>query len=180
MKRIINNIVIVFFLLFCNLSFSLISIGEKVSAFKLTSGSDKHLFSSDLKGKIVTIFYETKETTEVNRLLKNELNKFYYSHLGLMHKNVVRLAVIDASSANLFTKFIWKRKMRNASSKEKLTIYGDWDGSMRKAFKIPKNSIAFFITDKKGVIRYIKSGRVAQFEIGKIKELLNSLVLQAD
>ena len=33
-----------------------------------------------VKGKVVVIFYETKDAVEKNRKLKNELNKFYNSY----------------------------------------------------------------------------------------------------
>jgi peroxiredoxin len=158
-------------------AFPLINAGIKMPDFKVMDGNEKWLNSNELKGKVITIFYEDKDKVKENRELKKYLNKYYDENISITEKNVVRLAVIDASPSNALTRWIWRRKMRNASVEEKLTVYGDWDASMRKSFEIPEEAIAFLIVDKKGIIRYTKIGKIQNTEFDKIKQLLTEVTL---
>ncbi|MDD4183553.1 MAG: redoxin domain-containing protein [Candidatus Omnitrophica bacterium] len=161
------------------LSFPLVSfsdsqlIGTQAQEFTVRSGDNKELNLKDVEGKVVTIFYETKNEIEKNRKLKTELNKFYIEQPEAVKKNVVRLAVVNCK--NVIFSGAWKSALRDNSEKEGITIYGDWSGKMASAYKVKDNDSNFIIFDKHGTIRYYCTGSVNDEEIGKIKELLKKI-----
>lgn len=143
--------------------------------FKVKSGNDKILTLEMTKGKVIVIFYETKDVVEKNRKLKNELNKFYDNQSNNVKEFIVKLPIINCSSSFWpFTK-IWKKKLIENSKKEGITIYGDWDGKFFSDYKMKDKESNVLIIDKKGIIKYYEYGKIEDKEINKIKEILNSL-----
>lgn len=167
--------------IFLGISFTVVSfveslkIGTDAPAFKVKSGDNEILTLDMMKGKVIVIFYETKDVVEKNRELKNELNKFYSEQPDSLKELIVKLPVINCSGA--FWPFIgiWKRKLKENSRKEDITIYGDWDGKMFSDYKMKDKESNVVIIDKKGIIRYIASGKVGNKELNKIMELLKEL-----
>ncbi|MCK9614640.1 MAG: peroxiredoxin family protein [Candidatus Omnitrophica bacterium] len=149
-------------------------IGLKAPDFIVRSGDNKELSLSDIKGKVITIFYETKNEIEKNRKLKTELNKFYEEQPEAVKEGVYRLAIVNCNGV-IFSG-AWKSALRENSEKEGITIYGDWSGKMASAYKAKNNSSNFIIIDKHGVIRYYACGIVNDKEINKIKDLLKKLI----
>lgn len=146
--------------------------GINAPYFKVISGDDKELNSFMIKGKVVVIFYETKDLIEKNRKLKNELNKFYDEQPDTIKNLIVKLPIIDCSGAfKLFTG-MWKNSLIDHSKKERMVIYGDWDAMMFSNFKMKKDESNILILDKKGIIQYYKQGTIEDKEIIEIKELL--------
>lgn len=152
-----------------------LKIGTKAPSFEVKSGDNKILTLDMIKGKIIVIFYETKDVVEKNRQLKDELNKFYNEQPDTVKELIVRLAVIDCSSAFWPFTEIWKSKLKENSKKEGITIYGDWDGKMKSSYKMKGEESNIVIIDRSGIIRYFASGKVNVDEIDKIKELLKGL-----
>ena len=69
--------------IFLGISFTAVSftenlkIGTDAPAFEVKSGDDEILTLDMIKGKVIVVFYETKDVVEKNRKLKDELRKFY-------------------------------------------------------------------------------------------------------
>ncbi len=169
----------IFFLAVIFSLFSLVSfsenelLGTQAKEFTVRSGDNKELSLSDVKGKVIILFYESKDTTEKNRKLKTELDKFYDEQPAAIKNEVVRLAVV--SCKNVIFSGAWKSSLRENSQKEGLIIYGDWDGKMALAYRAKGSDSNFFIIDKRGVIRYYNYGSIDEAEIVKIKSLLKEL-----
>jgi len=159
-------------------AFCLLNSGTTAPEFAVVSGDDRHISLSHLKGTVITVFYETrdKETTERNRELKNELNRFYISQPDSIRKHVSKLAIINCSAAFWPFKEIWKKNLVKNSIKEEMTIYGDWDGRFFEDYLIVKDESNFIIIDKTGKVRYSKAGRVEKIDFSAIKQLLEKLV----
>lgn len=147
--------------------------GNLAPAFKVSSGDNKELSLDDLKGKVVVIFYETKDTKEKNRQLKDELNKFYDAQPDSLKESILRIPVINCKGV-IFTG-AWKDSLKQNSQKEGLTIYGDWDGKMFSAYGIPDNESSLIIVGKDGIIKYSFSGRIDEKDFSRIKDLLIEL-----
>ena len=152
-----------------------LKIGTDAPPFRVKSGEDKELTLDMIKGKVIIIFYETKDVVENNRQLKNELNKFYNEQPDTVKELIVRLPIINCSVAFWPFTEIWKSKLMDNSKKEGITIYGDWNGKVFSYYKMKDRESNVVITDKKGIIRYIAPGKVGDEEINKIKELLEEL-----
>lgn len=147
-------------------------IGSPAPYFRVQSGDDKELTLDMIKGKVIAIFYETKDIVENNQRLKDELNKLYYEQTGIVKDVLVRLPIIDCSDA--FWPFLgtWKRRLREYSKKEGVTLYCDWEGKMSSGYKINSEVSNVVIIHKSGRIRFFTSGEVKPEEIDSVKELL--------
>ena len=78
---------------------------------------------------------------------------------------------MEATSLNT-----WKEKLKETSTKLKITIYGDWSGGMFAAYRMRDNDSNFIIIDKKGIVRFAASGKIANSRFEAIKKLLLELV----
>jgi len=159
-------------------AFALVAAGSRSPGFNVTDGNDNALDSNSLRGKVIVGFYEDRDRIEKNTPLKNMLKDYYNDNLAVSAKNVFMLSVIDATPANFITRPIWKRTFIKNTELNKVSVYGDWDGSMKTAFGIPDDESTFMIIDKKGVIRYICSGKVPEKYFAGIKELIGRLCLE--
>lgn len=149
-------------------------VGTIAPSFKVKSGDSQELALDDLKGKVAVLFYETKDTKEKNRKLKDELNVFYDSQPEAIKNDIIRLAVINCKSVVFIG--AWESALRENSKKEGITIYGDWNGKMGMDYNAKNKESNVIIIDKKGVIRYEYAGQVEDKGISEIKDLLNILV----
>lgn len=158
--------ILIIMAIFLGTSFTAVSFGEglkigtEAPSFKVKSGDDKILTLDMIKGKVTVIFYETKDVVEKNRQLKDALNKFYNEQPDTVKKLIVRLPIINCSGVFWPFTGIWRGKLRDNSKKEGITIYGDWNGKMFSDYKMKDKESNVVIIDKKGIIRYITSGKV--------------------
>src|SRR5208283_1610396 len=178
MRKVVLCILLLSLLIHSN-AFCLLGDGSRAPEFLITSGDDKNISLNQLKGSVVTIFYETKEKEiiEQNRELKNELNQFYKNQPDSIRRQVSRLAVINCSGAVWPFKGIWAKNLIKNSVREEITIYGDWDGSFFEKYKIIDGKSNFIIIDKRGIVRYFRAGKIDQAAFIVIKELLKKLGL---
>ncbi|MFW5771007.1 MAG: peroxiredoxin family protein [Spirochaetota bacterium] len=175
MKR--HKFIILFILMmFCSGGFALVQVNTKAPDFHIMDGNDRWLTIGDLKGKVVIGFYEHRSSVEKNQLLKDELNEYKKQWSQYSEGNSFSLAVVDASEANLLSKWVWKKKFREKSRELGITVYGDWDGSMKRAYGIPAEESVFMIIDKKGILRYRYAGMVPVKKFKKIRGIIRTLV----
>ncbi|MDI6767208.1 MAG: hypothetical protein QME52_10335, partial [Bacteroidota bacterium] len=141
MKKMSKKTIFIIMTVFLSISLTTVSfsegleIGIVASSFEVKSGENKILTLDMVKGKLIVIFYETKEVVEKNRKLKDELNKFFDEQPDTIKELIVKLPVINCSRAFWPFTGIWKSKLRENSKKEGITIYGDWNGKMFSDYK---------------------------------------------
>lgn len=166
------------FLFFFAVFFSAYSFDVKTPApfFRVKTGDDQELNRDMLKGKVLSVLYETKEVVEKNRPLKNALKNYYQTMPEDMKTRYARVPVIKCFPAQWPIIKIWKYKLSENSKKEGITLYGDWDGKMFADYEMKDNESNFLIIDKKGFIRYRATGKIENEEIKKIIELLNKFL----
>jgi hypothetical protein len=85
---------------------------------------------------------------DANKRLKDELNKLYYEQTDVLKDVLVRLPIIDCSDAFWPFLGIWKRRLREYSKKEGVTIYCDWEGKMASDYKMKADVSNVVIIDK--------------------------------
>ena len=151
------------------------SVGSSMPSFSVESGDGSILTSDRAHGRVVVMFYESRDAVEVNRGLKNTLNRFARESGSALMSKVLILPVVDCSPANFISRPIWKGKLETNSKKEGRTIYGDWDGTMISSFGLAADQSNFLIIDPGGVIRYARSGQVPASEFEAIKKLLTEI-----
>lgn len=147
-----------------------VRVGIAAPYFKVVSGNGEELTLDDIKAKAAVIFYETKDTAQRNRKLKDELNKFYDAQPDDVRKMILRVPVINCNG--VFFTGAWKGNLRESSKKEGITIYGDWDGKMFFSYGIKDKESNLIIIGTNGVVRYSFAGQVAEKDFGRIKDLL--------
>jgi len=147
-----------------------IKAGDMAPEFKVVSGDNEILGLEDIKGKLAVIFYETKDTTEKNRQLKDELNRFYDKQPDRAKKLILRISVINCEG--VIFKAAWRNSLKQSSIKEGITIYGDWDGKMFDAYGIKDRESNLIIIGRDGKVKYSFAGRAQEKDFGNIRELL--------
>ncbi|MCX5750103.1 MAG: redoxin domain-containing protein [Candidatus Saganbacteria bacterium] len=157
-------------------SAELLPVGSPAPAFKITSGDGKALALENLKGKVSVILYETKDIVEKNRPLKKALTDFSASLPDNVKPNLIAVPVINCTGAFWPFTSVWQSGLVDNSKKEGLTIYGDWDGKMDKAYGMKDNDSNIVIIDQNGVIQYFNAGVIDTKETGKVIGMLKGML----
>ena len=153
---------------------AILSTGEPAPSFSLVSGDDKKITLDMLRGKVVTLFYATRETVKVNDELQHYLDTLYDAQPQNIQNQIFRLLVLNTMEATFLN--TWKENLKETSTELGITIYGDWSGGMFAAYRMRDNDSNFIIIDKKGIIRFAASGKIANSRFEAIKRLLKELV----
>lgn len=152
---------------------AILGVGEPAPTFFLKSGDNQQLTLGMLRGKIVVLFYATRDTVHVNDDLQHYLDALYDAQPRAIQNQIFRLLVVNAMEATSLT--AWKEKLIETSAKLRITIYGDWTGDMFAAYRMRDNDSNFIIIDKRGIVRFSASGRIDNSRFEAIKKLLLEL-----
>ena len=152
--------------------------GKPAPPFVVESGDNQKLTRDMVLGKVVVLFYESRQAIDINDELKEALKCLYRAQPAKIQQEIFRLVVIDCSEAMLPTLPFWKSKLSENSRVQGFTIYGDWNRKMLEDYGMQGNDSNFLIIDKHGIVRYSGVGKIASNQIPKIKDLLHALVKQ--
>ena len=152
---------------------AILGVGEPAPSFSLESGDNQKLTLGMLRGKVVVLFYATRDTVHVNDDLLHYLDRLYATEPQNIQNQIFRLLVVNAMEATSLT--AWKEKLMETSEKLNITIYGDWTGGMFAAYRMRDNDSNFVIIDKRGIVRFAASGRIDSSRFEAIKKLLLKL-----
>lgn len=150
--------------------------GRPAPDFRVESGDNQPLSLDMIRGKVIVLFYESRNVTRKNMELKNELKRLYQVQPANIKNDIFRLVVIDCSEACWPATPLWKSKLKEHSRKEGFTIYGDWNKKMLRDYHLKPGESNFVIIDKRGVIRYLAARKIENGQIEKIKDILSTLV----
>lgn len=152
------------------------NVGDVAPKLSVESGDGKVMTLDMLRGKVIVLVYNTRDTSDRNAKLREALNNFYEAQSGERKYNCFKLVIIDCSSAFFPIDFIWKKKLIEASKVKRMDIYGDWDGKVAEDYGFNLKDSNFVIVDKEGFIRYMSRNEIAdEKEINKIISLLNQI-----
>ena len=152
---------------------AILGTSEPAPSFSLLSGDNKKVTLDGLRGKVVALFYATRETVNVNDELQHYLDTLYAAQPQNIQNQIFRLLVLNTMEATSLT--AWKEKLSETSTKLGITIYGDWSGGMFAAYRMRDNDSNFVIIDKKGIVRFAASGKIPNSRFEAIKKLLLEL-----
>jgi predicted transcriptional regulator len=152
---------------------AILGTGEPAPSFSLVSGDNKKLTLDMVRGKVIVLFYATRDTVEVNDALQHYLDALYANQPRHIQDQIFRLLVVNAMYATSIT--AWKEKLIETSAKLKITVYADWTGDMFAAYRMRDNDSNFVIIDKRGIVRFAASGRIDSSRFEAIKKLLLEL-----
>lgn len=155
----------------------LIKEGIAAPDFCVMSGDGQTLTLGQLRGKVVVMFYNSKDTTILDSKLRKALNKFYDEQPGDIKAKVFKLAIIDCSSAFFPIDLVWKQKLIEASKQKNIIIYGDWDGKVAEGYGFNTEQPNVVIIDKTGIIRFIDNKEITdEKDIRKVEDILKHLI----
>jgi hypothetical protein len=146
-----------------------------LSDFSGKTGNGEIINLSMLLNKVSVIFYEPHEKVELNRSAKKQFNGLLLKLDELQRADINRIPIIDCTRAHWFFTGIWQYQLIKNSETEKMPLYGDWDGSIRKAFQFTEGEIYVVIIDRKGSIRFYEKGQLHQGLIDSAVNILTSL-----
>ncbi len=155
-------------------------IGREAPPFQVESGDGKVLEAKMLRGKVVVLFYESKDIIAKSRPLKIILNAFYKEQKKEDQQMILRVPIFDCTGVSWPFKGIWKNGLIENSKRVGMTVYGDWNGKMAASYGMKSDDTNLLIIDKRGIIRYFQSGVVTDNgETATIlKKLLKDLVAE--
>lgn len=141
------------------------------TGWSIESGDGKQLNASDLSGRVVVLFYQDRDSRKLNRPVQAHL-KAFYANAGPAARNVLRLGVVDATSAFFAMRPLWRSKIASATKEEGVTIYADWDGRIRQAYGLKTGTSSLLVLDATGKIRYHRSGLIPDSEYATIERVI--------
>jgi hypothetical protein len=150
-------------------------VGSPAPYFSVWAADEKEVNLNMIRGKIAVILYENKDIVAANQKLKDELKALYAEQPPAVKDIIVRLPVIDCSSAVWAFRWLWKRQLIAHSKKEGMPIYCDWDGKMFSAYGMKDGVSNVLLIDKVGRVRFFASRELDATEIAGVKELLKTL-----
>jgi predicted transcriptional regulator len=155
-------------------------IGREAPPFLVESGDGKVLQTKMLRGKVVVLFYESKDVLAKSRPLKTMLNAYYQEQKKEDQQMILRIPIINCEGAAWPWKGIWKTRLIDNSQRVGMIVYGDWDGKMGAAYGMKGDDTNLLILDKKGVVRYFQSGAVTGNgeTAAMLKKLLKDLIAE--
>lgn len=148
---------------------------REVPEFAAASGDEVPLTRAQVRGKVLLAWYEGDGVQAVNAALKAELKTFNTTQLAHPERLVV-IPFADVSGLIWPITAVARSKLRDVSAEIGLTVYGDWDGSVRQRFRFVEGAPNVLLADAQGVIRWRYTGKVPASEFPKIKALIAQLV----
>lgn len=124
-----------------------------------------------LGGKRVLVFYEHRDTAELNAPLKDELADL--QHDRGFRRRVRVVAVADTSGYDFWpAKGFAKAAIRKKAQQYGLPIYCDWDGSFRQAFDFRSGSANVVVISPRGQVLFAREGKLSALEVQQVISLL--------
>lgn len=151
------------------------TVGDAMPEGKVEDADGKALETKSIKGKPLLVVYEDRDTATQNAELKKELGELAK---GDKYKSKIALAAVaDVSSYDFWpAKGFVKDAIREESKKVGTTIYCDWTGSFRKAFKLTKGKSSIVLVGKDGKIAFAGEGKLSTEDRKKLLALLKAQV----
>lgn len=161
--------------LFLTVPLPMLASPGTVCSFHAVDVDDRSLTEEDLRGHVTILFYETKDGGANSRKLKDDMNSAYAVQPPALQAAMRRLGVVNAASAPTLLRPFVKTGIREASRREGVPLYIDWDGSVGEACGLKRPSgttVALF--DRKGRLRMLFDGATAQADtvIGEVARLV--------
>ena len=138
---------------------------------RIEDADGRSLELKTFKGKPILIVYEDKESATQNQPLKDALSKLAK---GDRYKAAVALAAVaDVSSYDYWpVKGFVKDSIREESRKQGTTIYCDWSGSFRGAYRLRRGLSSIVLVGRDGHVLFAAEGAVSAEQRNRLVALL--------
>ena len=150
------------------------SPGEPVElALEETSGRTRTM--REVRGRVVIVFYEDREHTDLNRALKEQLHRFVVDN-GLQPQ-VTTYAVANVHGIDGVVRDLARTAIRAIASQYGIQILLDWEGAlMRAPWSLANHDANVVLVDRQGRIRWRHTGAVGEAERTSFYRTLRQLI----
>lgn len=151
------------------------TVGDPMGNGHLEDADGHGVEIASFKGKPILIVYEDRDSAKQNDTLKKELARLAK---GDKYKSAVALAAVANVAAFNFwpVKGFVKDAIRKESKKQGTTIFCDWTGGFRKAFKLRDNASSVVLIGKDGNVLFAADGSISPDARAKLIQLLRQEV----
>lgn len=156
----------------------LFSDGQDGLSFTITASNKDEYTESILSGKISIIFYNSLLNADGNKVLKRELKAYYLSQPEILRVYFSILPVFDCKGLFWPLTYIVRKEMVKASEREGFEIYGDYDGSFKKAFGLEHDKIFFLVTDTDSRVVYSTHGETGEESVEEVITSIERIVIR--
>lgn len=149
--------------------------GDRAPNARVEDADGRELQMKALRGKPILIVYEDKDSTTQNQAFKDALAKLAK---GDRYRNTIALAAIaDVSSYDFWpVRGFVKDAIREESRKIGATIYCDWDGSFRAAYRLRRGISNIILVGKNGHVLFAAEGTLKPEAQRRVLSLLRKEV----
>ncbi|WP_437288760.1 YtfJ family protein [Sorangium sp. So ce406] len=151
------------------------SEGDRAPNARLEDADGRELQLKTLRGKPILIVYEDKDSATQNQAFKDALAKLAKG--DRYRKTIALAAVADVSSYDFWpVKGFVKDAIREESRKVGATIYCDWDGAFRQAYRLRRGISNVILVGKNGQVLFAAEGKLKPEAQSRVLELLRKEV----
>ena len=149
--------------------------GDAAPNARIEDADGRALELKAFKGKPILIVYEDKDSAGQNQLLKDALSKLAK---GDRYKTAVVLAAVADVSAYDFwpVKGFVKDAIREESRKQGTTIYCDWSGAFRGAYRLRPGVSSVVLVGRDGHVLFAVEGAASAEQRQRLVSLLKAQV----
>lgn len=166
-----SKIAVIMILSICT-QLSAIALGSRIPEFILESGEKKILESQSLDGQIIFLFYDHKDYFKRNNDFKEELFN-EYNKLSKAEQSMISIVqIIDCSESSFLNSYFYRKSLCRNSQKYGFTIWGDWEGKVKREFGFWQKGSYMLIVNTQGKVVYSDK---EVFEMGKINQITGLL-----
>ncbi|WP_437999206.1 YtfJ family protein [Sorangium sp. So ce185] len=150
-------------------------VGDRAPNARVEDADGRELQLKALWGKPVLIMYEDKDSATQNQALKDAVAKLAK---GDRYRRAIAVAAVaDVSSYDFWpAKGFVKDAIREESRKVGATIYCDWDGTFREAYRLRRGISNVILVGKNGQVLFAAEGKLKPEAQAKLLDLLRKEV----
>ncbi|MGK3997150.1 YtfJ family protein [Sorangium sp. So ce1024] len=151
------------------------SEGDRAPNARVEDADGRELQLKTLRGKPILIVYEDKDSATQNQAFKDALAKLAK---GDRYRRTIALAAVaDVSSYDFWpVKGFVKDAIREESRKVGATIYCDWDGTFREAYRLRRGISNVILVGKNGQVLFAAEGKLKPEAQRRVLDLLRKEV----
>ncbi|WP_437928428.1 YtfJ family protein [Sorangium sp. So ce291] len=151
------------------------SEGDRAPNARLEDADGRELQMKALRGRPILIVYEDKDSATQNQAFKDALGKLAKG--DRYRRSIALAAIADVSSYDYWpVKGFVKDAIREESRKVGATIYCDWDGTFREAYRIRRGISNVILVGKNGQVLFAAEGKLKPEAQGRVLDLLRKEV----
>ncbi|WP_437486396.1 YtfJ family protein [Sorangium sp. So ce1014] len=151
------------------------TVGDRAPDARVEDADGRELQLKALRGKPILIVYEDKDSTAQNQALKDALAKLAKG--DRYKRSIAVTAIADVSSYDFWpAKGFVKDAIRDESRKVGATIYCDWDGTFREAYRLRRGISNVILVGKNGQVLFAAEGKLKPEAQTRVLDLLRKEV----